>query len=105
MTLTIAPNENTQPDFTVFYTAPDGRKLTVGRIFYASAGTAKERPWFGRWNFTSATSAQHHSRDIARISKPRRLLGNVAGIRRCTDQLATCTSAIVNLRQGVRGTC
>jgi hypothetical protein len=46
MTLTIAPNGFTQPDFDVFYTAPDGRKLTVGRIFRASAGTARERPWF-----------------------------------------------------------
>ena len=47
MTLTIAANEFTQPDFTVFYTAPDGRKLEVGRIFRASAGTAKETPWCG----------------------------------------------------------
>ena len=27
MTLSIVPNKFTQPDFTVFYTAPDGRKL------------------------------------------------------------------------------
>src|SRR4029078_2796225 len=46
MTLTIAPNENTQPDYTVFYRAADGRKIEVGRIFHASAGTAKETPWF-----------------------------------------------------------
>jgi len=44
--LTIAPNENTQPDFTVFHTASDGRKLSVGRIFHASAGTARETQWF-----------------------------------------------------------
>jgi hypothetical protein len=55
MTLTIAPNEFTQPDFEVFYTAPDGRKLSVGRIFHASAGTAKETPWF--W------SVEFHQRD------------------------------------------
>ena len=44
MTLSIAPNGNTQPDFTVFYTAPDGRKLKVGRIFCATAAP-KETPW------------------------------------------------------------
>jgi len=33
MMLSIAPNEFTQPDFTVFYTAPDDRKLTLGRTF------------------------------------------------------------------------
>ena len=32
MTLSIAPNKFTQSDFTVFYTAPDGRKLPIGRI-------------------------------------------------------------------------
>ena len=36
MTLSIAPNKFTQSDFTVFYTAPDGRKLSVGRIFKAT---------------------------------------------------------------------
>jgi len=55
MTLTIAANEFTQPDFTVFYTAPDDRKISVGRIFHASAGTAKETPWF--W------SVEFHQRD------------------------------------------
>jgi hypothetical protein len=44
--LTIAPNEFTQPDYSVFYTAPDGRKLEVGRIFRASAGASHETPWF-----------------------------------------------------------
>jgi len=53
--LTISPNENTQPDFTVFYSAPDGRKREVGRIFRASAGTARETPWF--W------SVEFHQRD------------------------------------------
>jgi len=46
MTLTIAPNEFTQPDYSVFNTARDGRKLEVGRIFKAPDGTAKETPWF-----------------------------------------------------------
>lgn len=46
MTLTIAPNEFTQPDYSEFYTAPDGRKVEVGRIFKASAGASQETPWF-----------------------------------------------------------
>ena len=45
MTLSIVPNKFTQPDFTVFYTAPDGRKLPVGRIFKATAAP-QETPWF-----------------------------------------------------------
>jgi hypothetical protein len=55
MRLTIAPNQFTQPDYSVFYTAPEGRKREVGRIFCASAGTAKETPWF--W------SVEFHQRD------------------------------------------
>ena len=50
MTLSIVPNKFTQPDFTVFYTAPDGRKLTVGRIFHATAAP-KETPWFWSVDF------------------------------------------------------
>jgi hypothetical protein len=46
MPLTIAPNEFTQPDYTIWYTADDGRKLAVGRIFRASAGTPDEALWF-----------------------------------------------------------
>src|SRR5262245_34130590 len=42
-TLTIAPNEFTQPDFTIWYTANDGRRLAVGRIL---AGAPKSTPWF-----------------------------------------------------------
>lgn len=38
MPLTIAPNESTQPDFTIWYTADDGLKIRVGRVFHASAG-------------------------------------------------------------------
>jgi hypothetical protein len=54
MTLSIAPDKFTQPDFTVFYTAPDGRKLVVGRIFKATAAP-QETPWF--W------SVDFHQRD------------------------------------------
>ena len=54
MTLSIVPNKFTQPDFTVFYTAPDGRKLPVGRIFKATAAP-QETPWF--W------SVEFHQRD------------------------------------------
>jgi hypothetical protein len=50
MPLSIVPNKFTQPDFTVFYTAPDGRKLNVGRIFRAAAAP-KETPWF--WSVES----------------------------------------------------
>ena len=45
MTLSIVPNKFTQPDFTVCYTAPDGRKLNVGRIVKATA-VPKETAWF-----------------------------------------------------------
>jgi hypothetical protein len=43
-----------------FYTAHDGRKLSVGRIFHASAGTARETPWF--WSVEFAISAHHRIR-------------------------------------------
>jgi hypothetical protein len=43
--LTIRPNDFTQPDYTVTFKAEDGRRLTVGRIFLASAGVPKETPW------------------------------------------------------------
>jgi hypothetical protein len=45
MRLFIRPNEFTQPDYTVTFRANDGRAITVGRIFHASAGVPKETPW------------------------------------------------------------
>jgi len=67
---------NTQPDFTVFYTALDGRKLTFGRILRASAGTATETPWFWLVEF--------HQRD-KRPATPRGNAGEAS--RRATDHL------------------
>ena len=57
MTLSIVPNKFTQPDFTVFYTAPDGRKLNVGRIFQATAAP-KKTPWFWSVDFQDLETAK-----------------------------------------------
>jgi hypothetical protein len=46
LTLTIKSNEFSQPDYTIWFTADDGRELNVGRIFYPRAGTPKDPPWF-----------------------------------------------------------
>jgi hypothetical protein len=46
MPLTIAPNEFTQPDYTIWYTDKDDRRLPVGRIFRARAGAPEEALWF-----------------------------------------------------------
>ncbi len=66
MTLTIVPNKFTQPDFTVFYTAPDGRKLPDGRIFKATAAP-KETPWFWSVEFLQRRRC---SLRIGRRSRP-----------------------------------
>ena len=55
MPLTIAPNEFTQPDFTIWYTANDGRRLPVGRIFRATAGAPQEALWFWSVEFQQRT--------------------------------------------------
>jgi len=48
--LTIAPNEFTQPDNSVFYNG-SGRPQLEDVGFSAAGGTAKETPWFWSVSF------------------------------------------------------
>ena len=43
--LTIDRPDKTRPDYTITFTAKDGRKVMVGRIFSAVAAPV-ETPWF-----------------------------------------------------------
>jgi hypothetical protein len=45
-TIVLRPNDFGQPDYDVIYKDPDGRELTVGRIFRNHALVGGERPWF-----------------------------------------------------------
>ena len=54
-TIVPRPNEFTQPDYSVVYKDPDGRELSVGRIFHDTSGTVGgATPWF--W------TVEHHQR-------------------------------------------
>ena len=46
MTLSIRPNGFIQPDFSVIWREPDGREMSVGRIFFsANTGGVPRPPW------------------------------------------------------------
>jgi hypothetical protein len=45
MRLFVRPNEFLQPDYTVTCRTDDGRALSVGRIFHASAEAPQSKGW------------------------------------------------------------
>jgi hypothetical protein len=98
MTLSIAPNENTQPDFTVFYTALDGRKLRVGRIFHAPAAL-QGTPWFWARELHQRGKRPAPHRGQCEDLKPRRLLETLLALDRRADQPAA-VAAVVLIKPG-----
>src|SRR5262245_37865824 len=97
MPLTIAPNEFTQPDFTLWYTANDGCRIVVGRSFHARAGTSNETPWFWSVDFHQRDGrTPPHQGYVADEETAKREWRRCWEFRRRADQLAAINAAIAS---------
>ena len=78
-TIVLRPNDFSQPDYDAIYKDPDGRELTVGRIFRNHA-LQLSGPGSGASSFSNGVSAPSHTMErLTRSKKPRRH-GASAGI-------------------------
>jgi hypothetical protein len=78
--IVLRPNEFSQPDYCVIYKDPDGRELTVGRIFRNHGLAGGERPWF--WGvdfFQRAGRAKLHQGQVNTLDEAK------AAWRKCWD--------------------
>jgi hypothetical protein len=82
--IVLRPNGFSQPDYDVVYKDPDGRELTVGRIFRNHALVGGERSWFWGVDFFQRKGrAEPQQGQVDRLEEAK------AAWRKCWDSADT----------------